>query len=99
MIDGQPVRNAVSTSTELARPVSALNACSAYITCASVIMPSLGWRTVVSEEGDGIVMRSVVRVPVLLRRRRRRSGRKIYTLNEGSPRGQIDPLQQYPPPT
>jgi hypothetical protein len=29
MIDGQPVTKVVTTSTELARPVSALNACSA----------------------------------------------------------------------
>jgi hypothetical protein len=29
MIDGQPVRKAVRTSTELARPEKALNACSA----------------------------------------------------------------------
>jgi len=29
MIDGQPVRKAVRTSTELTKPVKALNACSA----------------------------------------------------------------------
>jgi hypothetical protein len=31
-IDGQPVRNAVTTAAEETRPITALKACSAYMT-------------------------------------------------------------------
>src|SRR5262249_23512175 len=42
MMDGQPVRNAVTMNTAPSAPISALNACMPYMTCVSVTRPFEG---------------------------------------------------------
>src|SRR5262245_18624422 len=42
MIDGHPVRNAVTMNMGPSTPMTALNACMPYMTCVSFTMPSEG---------------------------------------------------------